>query len=152
MEKREIRFSSFIVFTHGGSYLDVHRSTDGGTQVGWAEGEETKAVMVREWKALLDVIDSVDETRVNLSQVAALLHGNDAQMIFLIAPDQEGLGIVVVDTTSAWPVTASVGGLQETITLLEQEMVIDQLLLNRLLHASQWIEFALQFTLQTAEG
>lgn len=48
-------------------------------------------------------------------------------------------------------VLPSVGGLQEAIAFLEQEMVVDELLLNGLLHASQWIEFPLQFALQTAQ-
>lgn len=69
-----------------------------------------------EWNTLLDVVDGVAQATEDFSQVASHLHGDDAEMIFLIAPDQEGLGIVVVDTTSRWPVTASVGGLQEAIT------------------------------------
>jgi len=71
---------------------------------------------VAEWNLLLDVVDAVGEATEDLSQVAAHLHGDDAKVIFLVAPDQEGLGVIVEDTTSRWPVTASVGSLQETIT------------------------------------
>lgn len=77
---------------------------------------ESQAVVVREWNTLLDVVDGVGQATENFSQVAAHLHGDDAEMVLFVAPDQEGLGIVVVDTTSRWPVTASVGGLQEAIT------------------------------------
>ena len=41
--------------------------------------------------------------------------------------------------------------LQEAIALLEQEVVINQLLLNFLGHASERVELALQLTLQTRQ-
>lgn len=69
-----------------------------------------------EWNTLLDIVDGSGQATEDLTQVSAHLHGDDTQVIFLIAPDQEGLGVIVVDTTSWWPVTASVGGLQEAIT------------------------------------
>lgn len=77
---------------------------------------ESQAVIVAEWNTLLDVVDGVGQATENFTQVSSHLHGDDAQVIFLIAPDQEGLGVIVVDSTAAWPVSASVGSLQETIT------------------------------------
>lgn len=73
-------------------------------------------------------------------------------MIFLIAPDQEGLGIVVVDTTSTWPEAAGIGGLEEAIALFEQEVIIDELLLNGLFHTSERVELALELTLETRQS
>lgn len=105
-----------------------------------------------EWDALLDVVDGGGQATEDLSQVASHLHGDDAQVIFLVAPDQEGLGIVVVDTATRWPVAASVGGLQEAITFLEQEVVVDELLLDALLHAGQGVELALELSLQARQG
>ena len=61
---------------------------------------------------LFDFIDGVDQAGVDGLQVTTLLHGDDAQVIFLIAPDQEGLVDVVVDTTASGPVAASVGSLK----------------------------------------
>jgi hypothetical protein len=55
---------------------------------------------VAEWNALLDVVDGVGQATENFSQVSSHLHGDDAEVIFLIAPDQEGLGVIVVDTTA----------------------------------------------------
>lgn len=92
-------------------YLDVHRGTHGGSQVGWAEGEEAQAVIVGEGNALLNVIDGSDEAAVHLSQVTSHLHGDETHMVLLVAPDQEGLVLIVEDTTSNRPVAASVGGL-----------------------------------------
>ena len=89
----------------------MDRSADGGAQVGRAESEESKAIVMGEWNSLLDVVDSVDEAGVHGLQVTTLLHGDDAQVIFLIAPDQESLVYVVVDTATSWPEAASVGSL-----------------------------------------
>lgn len=111
-------------------YFDVHRSTNGGAQVGRAESEETKTIVMREWNTFFDVIDSSHQTLVHLTQVTAHLHRNDAQMIFFVAPDQECFGVVVVNATASWPETASVGSLEETIAFLEQEVIVDQLLLQ----------------------
>ena len=69
-------------------------------------------------------------------------------MILLVAPDKEGLVVVVVDTTSGWPETAGVGSLEETIALLEQEVIVDELLLDFLAHAGERVEGALELALE----
>ena len=73
-------------------------------------------------------------------------------MIFFVAPDQESLVNVVVDTATSGPVAASVGSLEEAITFLEQEVVIDELLLDLLGHSGERVESSLQFTFQSGEG
>lgn len=72
-------------------------------------------------------------------------------MIFLVAPHQEGLIVIVEDTASGRPETAGVGGLQETIALLEEEVVVDQFLLHFLAHAGERVEGTLQFASQTGQ-
>lgn len=133
-------------------HLDVHGGAHSSTQVGWAEGQESKPVVVRERQTLFDIVNGSHQAAVDLAQIPTHLHGDKTKMIFLVAPDQEGLSVVVVDTTAGGPEAASVSGLQETITLLEQEVVIDQLLLNVLAHSSQGIERSLQLPFQTREG
>lgn len=91
--------------------LDVNGSADGGAQVGGTESQETETVVMREWDPLFDVVDSLNKTGVDGLQVTTLLHRDDAQVIFLVTPNQEGLVHIVVDTTASWPVSASVGGL-----------------------------------------
>lgn len=132
--------------------LDVHGRTDCGTQVGGAEGQETKTVVVGEWHPLLDVVDSGHQPLVHLLQVTTHLHGDKAEVVLLIAPDQEGLVLIVEDTTAGGPEAASVSGLEETVTLLEQEVVIDQLLLGFLGHTGEGVECALEFALEAREG
>lgn len=69
-----------------------------------------------EWNTLFNIVDGSGQATENFSKVSSHLHGDETKMIFFIAPDQEGLGIIVVDTTSSWPEAASVGSLQEAIT------------------------------------
>lgn len=87
-----------------------------------------------------------------LSKIATHLHGDDPEVIFLIAPDEEGLLVVVVDATASWPETASVGSLKETIAFLEEEVVVDELLLDFLAHAREWVERALELAFKTGQG
>lgn len=133
-------------------HLDVHGRAHGGAQVGRAERQKSEPVVVRERQTLFDIVNGSHQTAVDLAQVASHLHGDDAKMVLLVAPDQEGLSVVVVDTTAGRPETASVGGLQEAIALLEQEVVVDQLLLDVLAHPGQGVERSLQLALQAGEG
>lgn len=130
----------------------MHRRTHSCAQVGGAESKETEPVIMGEGNTLLNVVDSIHQPLVNLLQVTAHLHGDETEVVFLIAPHQEGLVLIVVDTTARGPEAASVSGLQETVTLLEQEVVINQLLLCLLGHASQGVEGTLEFTLKSREG
>lgn len=133
-------------------HLDVHGGANSRSQIRWTKSEESKTVIVGEWYSLLDVVDGSHQTTVYLTQITTHLHGDDTKMILLIAPDQEGLGVVVVDATSARPVAASISRLQETITFLEQEMVVDEFLLYVLGHSGQWIEGTLEFSLKAGQG
>jgi hypothetical protein len=46
---------------------------------------ESQAVIVAEWNTLLNVVDGCCEATENFTQVSTHLHGDDAEMIFLIA-------------------------------------------------------------------
>lgn len=93
----------------------MHGGTDSGAQVGGAEGEEAKTVVVGEGHALLNVVDGRYQTTVDLAKIATGLHGDETHMVLLIAPDQEGLVLIVEDTTANGPVAASVGSLTSKI-------------------------------------
>uniref|UniRef100_A0A914MLB5 Uncharacterized protein n=1 Tax=Meloidogyne incognita TaxID=6306 RepID=A0A914MLB5_MELIC len=47
--------------------------------------------------------------------------------------------VVMVNTTSRWPVTTGISGLQKAISFFEQEMILDQLSLNFFGHPLQRI-------------
>lgn len=86
-----------------------------------------------------------------LSEITAHLHGNNAEMVLLVAPDQEGLSIVVENAASGRPETTGVRRLEETVALLEEEVIVDQLLLHFLAHASERVKSALQFAGKTRQ-
>lgn len=86
-----------------------------------------------------------------LSEITTHLHRDDAKMILFVAPDQEGLIIVMEDATSGGPETAGVRCLKETVALLEEEVIVDQLLLHVLAHTGERVESTLQFTGQTRQ-
>ena len=79
--------------------------------------------------------------------ISTLLHGNDSKLILFIDPDKECFGCVVEDTTALWPVTLHTSYLQVWISRHEEEVIIDQLLSDLLVHASQWVVFTSKITL-----
>merc|ERR1719431_1175486 len=49
---------------------------------------------------LLNLLHSTDQAAVHFAEITAHLHGDDSEVILFVAPDQEGLLVVVVDTTA----------------------------------------------------
>jgi hypothetical protein len=78
---------------------------------------------------LLDLSGSTAKSAKNFTDIATLLHGDDTELIFLVNPGQEGLGIIVEDASTFRPVTVKAASLEETVTLLEKEVIVNQLLL-----------------------
>ena len=81
------------------------------------------------------------------SDITALLHGDDSELILFIDPDKECFSFIVEDTTAFWPVTFHTSYLQVWISRHEKEVIIDQLLSDLLVHASQWVVFTSKITL-----
>jgi len=67
-----------------------------------------------------------------------VFHGNDTELILLVDPDQESLGLVVVDATTLGPVTLHACGDQVLVARDKEEMVIHQLLAIIFLHSQEW--------------
>ncbi len=65
---------------------------------------------------LLDFGGTTGEAVKNGVEVSTLLHSNNSKLILFVNPDKEGLVFVVEDTTTVWPVTVKVAGLEETIS------------------------------------
>jgi len=131
---------------------NVHGGSDGSSQVGGAESEETETIRAGEWYSLLNFVDTVGETTEDSAQISSLLHRNNTQMILFVHPDEESLVIIVVNTTSSGPVAASIGSLKESVSLLEEEMIINELLLGFLGHAGKGVVSTLKFSSQALEG
>jgi hypothetical protein len=121
----------------------MDRGTHASAQVGGAGVDVAKLGAEQEVLARLSldrVSDSLNATGKALKDgkdIATILHGNDTELIFLIDPDKEGLGIIVEDTTTLRPITLHTSNLQIWVSRHEEEVVINKLLANLLIHASQ---------------
>jgi len=82
--------------------------------------------VVLELGDLLNLGGSNGETLEDLTDVGALLHGNDSELILLVNPDEESLGVVVEDTTALGPFTLKTAGLEVLVATLEEEVVSDK--------------------------
>lgn len=99
-----------------------------------------------------DGLDSAGEPLEDSLDVTTLLHGDDPELILLIDPDKEGLVGVVEDATALGPVALHTGNLQVGVARHEEEVVIDELLPDGLIHASEGIVVAGEVTLEAGEG
>ena len=85
-------------------------SSEGGSEVSWAGGDVSKMVGVGELSDLLDSSGGTGKTTEDFSDVSTWLHGDDSELIFFIDPDEEGLVVVVEDSSAGWPVTVETAG------------------------------------------
>lgn len=132
--------------------LDVNGSTHTGTEVGWAGGDVTQVGVVLELGDLLNLLRGNGESLEDLTDVGALLHGDDSELILLIDPDEEGLGIVVVDTTGLWPLSLKTAGLEVLVSTLEEEVISDELLALSVGHLTEGVVLALKLTVEGGES
>jgi len=115
--------------------LDVSGATQTSSDVGWAGAEVAKALTPHEFTAFLlhqtlDLFKTPAEPLKYTLHVTTLFHRDHTAMILLVHPDQEGLVLVVPDTSAIGPVTDSIGvDHQMSSGLLEEEVVLDELFL-----------------------
>ena len=96
---------------------DVDRSTEGCTEVSRARCDITEMAVVSELGSSLDSGSGTAETLEDGTDVGTLLHGDDTELILLINPDEEGLGVIVEDTSALGPVAVETAGIEEAIAL-----------------------------------
>jgi len=101
---------------------------------------------------LLDGLDTAGEAGEDSLDVSALLHGDDTGLVLLIDPEKEGLGVIVEDSTTLGPVTLHTSNSQVTVSRDEEEMVINQLLADSLVHASERIVLASEVASQLGQS
>jgi len=138
--------------------IDVDRGAHAGTQVGGARVDVAELLREHEFLAgfgldgVTDSLDTAGKALKDTLDVTTLLHGDDAELILLIDPDKEGLVGVVEDTTTLGPVTLHTSDLQVGVTRHEEEMVIDELLADLLVHAGERVVGARQVTFELGLG
>lgn len=77
----------------------------------------------------LNVCGSSRKSVENSVDISALLHGDDTKLILLINPDEEGLLLVVEDTSAVGPVAVKTSDFEETVSFLEEEVISNELIL-----------------------
>jgi hypothetical protein len=132
--------------------LDVHGGSESGTKVGRARGDVTEMIVVSELGNTLDGRAGSAESVEDGLDVSTVLHGDDSELILLVDPDDERLGLVVEDTSARRPVSVEVASLEESVALLEEEMVVDELVLSGLIHALERVEGTLEVIIEDLGG
>jgi len=125
----------------------------GGAGVDVAElGGEQELLATLGLDGVTDSGDAPGETLEDTLDITALLHGDDAELILLVDPDKEGFGSIVEDATALGPVTLHTSDLQVGVTRHEEEVVVDELLTDLLVHASQGVVGTSQVTIEPLQG
>ena len=99
-------------------------------------------IVVGEFGGRREDFGSSAESFKHSTDIGPILHRDDSQLIFFVYPHQESLLVVVVDSSSTGPVSVQTSELKESVSLFEQEMVIDQLLLVFCAHSFERIELS----------
>merc|ERR1719319_250087 len=125
--------------------VNVDRGPHASTKVGGAGVDVTELLAKAEVLArlsldrVLDSLDTLGQPAEHLPDSTSLLHGDDTELILLVDPDEEGLLSVVEDATALGPVALHAGNSQVPVSRHKQEMVVNKLLANLLVHSSQGV-------------
>ena len=114
----------------------MHGATHASANVRWAAGQRAENRVHHEGSvcagllldAFLDQLGTLSETSEHAKHVTALLHRDDAQMVSLVEPVDEGLALVVENTAAFWPVRVVPAGRLHAVLATEQEVVVNEAL------------------------
>ena len=82
-------------------------------------------LVVSKFGNFLNLSSSNCESAENSTDIGTLLHRNNAELVLFVDPDKEGLLVVVEDASALWPVAVETTGFEESVSLLEEEVVSD---------------------------
>merc|ERR1719317_1682404 len=123
--------------------VNVNRCPHASTKVGGAGVDVAEPLIQAEVLArllldrVLDGLDTLGEPGEDFFHISSLLHGDDAELVLFVHPDQESLVLVVEDTTTLRPVTLHAGNGKVPVARDEEEVVVNELLANLLVHSGQ---------------
>jgi len=132
--------------------LDMDGSAHASSKVGRARGDVTEMLVVGELSLLLDLGRSNGKSLEDLADVGSLLHGDDTELILLIDPDEESLGVVVVDASSLGPLALETARLEVLVTTLEEEVISDELVAVGVVHGSEGVVLAGELTIELVQS
>jgi len=132
--------------------VDVNRSSETSSHVGWAGGNVSEMFVIGEFCFLLNLVGTISKSSENLLDVGTLLHGDNSELILFVNPNKEGFGIVVEDTSSLWPVSLESSRLKIFVSSLEKEMIGDQLFSIGVRHVTERVVFTFEVTLEFSKS
>merc|ERR1719317_153535 len=138
--------------------VNVNRCPHASTKVGGAGVDVAEPLIQAEVLArllldrVLDGLDTLGEPGEDFFHISSLLHGDDAELVLFVHPDQESLVLVVEDTTTLRPVTLHTGNSKVPVARDEEEVVVNELLANLLVHSSQRIVVASKVRGEVLDG
>jgi len=138
--------------------VNVDGSSHASSKIGWAGVDVSvllgeSVVLARlGLDGISDSLDSTGKTSEDSLDVSSLLHGDDTGLILLIDPHKEGLGVIVEDSTALGPVTLHTSNSQVSVSADEEEVVINELLSDSLIHTSEWVVLASKISIESLKG
>jgi len=155
-------FTASLQFVNGllcpSGKIDVDRGTHTSSKIGGAGVDvsvllgEGKVLAALSLDRVSDSLDSTGKTREDSLDISSLLHGDDSHLVLLVDPEKEGLGSVVEDSTALWPVTLHTSNGKVTVSADEEEVIINELLTNSLIHTSERIVVTSKVIGELAKG
>merc|ERR1719213_609935 len=119
--------------------------TVAGMERDWPEG---RGIFHNAAKTFLIWINEEDQLRI----ISTLLHGDDSELILLVDPDEEGLGSIVEDASALWPVSLHTSNSQISVSRHKEEVIINKLLSDLLVHSSQGIVLSSKVSSEGSSG
>ena len=116
-----------ILSVHEFWEVDVDGSSKSSSEVSWASGDVTEMLVVGEFGFIFNEVSSLGESGEDLSDIGSLLHRDDSELILFVNPDEESFGIVMVDTSSLWPVSFKSSRFKIFVATFKEEMVSNKL-------------------------
>jgi len=141
-----------IFVVHELRQLDMYRSSKGSTKISRARSDVTEMIVLGEFALLLNGLSSSTESIEDFFDSSSLLHRNNSELILLIDPDEESLGLVMEDTTTRGPVSVEITSFKEPVSFFEKEVVINELLLISCTHTFKRVEFTLEIGIKFGGG
>merc|ERR1711974_153256 len=138
--------------------INVDRGPHACSQVGGAGVDVTVLGVQHEvlsrfsFDAVFNGLDTTGKAVKDGPDVSSHLHGYDTELVLLIHPGEEGLVLIVEDSTTLGPITLHASDLKVGIAGDEEEVVVNQLLSHLLIHASEREVGAGKVALQVGEG
>jgi len=97
-------------------------------------------------------LDTSGQSLKDSLNITAFLHRDDSELILFVDPDKEGLGVIVEDTSALWPVSLHTSNSQISVSRNEEEVIIDKLLSDSLIHSSQRIVLSSKVSSEGSSG